>query len=470
MRFNKADKGKNFLSEIAIFVVWYYKSCHMKRLFLIALLLLAGVSAFCKDSLSVFYRIRLDQDIDQSAQRFVVLGLEKAAEADADYVILDINTYGGAVNAADSIRNAILRYKKPVIAYVNMQAASAGALISIACDSIYMRTGSSIGAATVVNQTGEVAPDKYQSFMRGMMRATAKANGRDPEIAESMVDTANVLSLTPDEAMQVGYCEGTAADAIEVARIVSGGNEFIIKEMEDDMTWLDRLIQFLLNPLLQSIFMMMIVGGIFVEIRTPGIGLPLLTALIGALLYFAPGYLGHLVSYWEILLFIVGLVLIAMEIFVIPGFGVCGIAGIIAVVVSLAFAMVDNAELFHWDGTLNLEPVLMPVGIVIISSAAAIFGSVWIVRKLYDTRSFDHIALRQSLTAEEGFTGVISGLETLVGQEVTVFTDMRPSGKVMTMDGRILEASLRFGGYAAKGETLKVVSSEQGRLYCEPTV
>lgn len=439
----------------------------MKRFLLALTCVLFSISAYCSDSLSVFYRIRLDQDIDPSAQRLVVLGLEKAAKAEADYVLLDINTYGGAVNAADSIRAAILRYDKPVVAYVNMQAASAGALISIACDSIYMRTGSSIGAATVVNQTGEVAPDKYQSFMRGMMRATAKANGRDPEIAESMVDTANVLSLTPDEAMEVGYCDGIAEEVSDVARIVAGDNEFIIKDMEDDMTWLDRLIQFLLNPLLQSIFMMMIIGGIFVEIRTPGIGLPLLTAVVGALLYFAPGYLGHLVSYWEILLFVVGLILIAMEIFVLPGFGVCGIAGIIAVVVSLAFAMVDNAELFHWDGTLNLEPVLMPLGIVIISSAVAIFGSVWLVKKLYETRSFDHIALRQSLTGEEGFVGVVSGLESLVGQEVTVFTDMRPSGKVRTADGRIFEASMKYGGYAVKGQTLKVVSTEQGRLYCE---
>lgn len=439
----------------------------MKRFLLALTCVLFSVSAYCSDSLSVFYRIRLDQDIDPSAQRLVVLGLEKAAKAEADYVLLDINTYGGAVNAADSIRAAILRYDKPVVAYVNMQAASAGALISIACDSIYMRTGSSIGAATVVNQTGEVAPDKYQSFMRGMMRATAKANGRDPEIAESMVDTANVLSLTPDEAIEVGYCEGIAEEVSDVARIVARDNEFIIKDMEDDMTWLDRLIQFLLNPLLQSIFMMMIIGGIFVEIRTPGIGLPLLTAVVGALLYFAPGYLGHLVSYWEILLFVVGIILIAMEIFVLPGFGVCGITGIIAVVVSLAFAMVDNAELFHWDGTLNLEPVLMPLGIVIISSAVAIFGSVWLVKKLYETRSFDHIALRQSLTGEEGFVGVVSGLESLVGQEVTVFTDMRPSGKVRTADGRIFEASMKFGGYAVKGQTLKVVSTEQGRLYCE---
>ena len=426
-----------------------------------------SVAAYASDSLSVVYRIRLDQDIDKAAERIVVKGLEKADEAGADYVLLDLDTYGGAVDAADSIRTAILRYEKPVIAYINMQAASAGALISIACDSIYMRTGSSIGAATVVNQSGEVMPDKYQSFMRGMMRATAQATGRDPKIAESMVDTANVLSLTPEEAIAVGYCEGKAESVDEAVRAVVGGNEFIVKNMEDDMTWLDRLIQLLLNPLLQSLFMMMIIGGIFVEIRTPGFGLPLVTAIVGALLYFAPLYVEHLAASWEILLFVIGLILIALEIFVIPGFGVAGISGIVAVVTALAFAMIDNAELLRWDGTINLQPLLRPVAIVIFSITAAVFGSVWLVRRLYATRTFDTIALRQEMKASEGFTGVVSGLEHFIGDELEVFADLKPSGKVKGTDGRVYEAILAFGGYAEKGSLVKVLRTEQGRLYCE---
>ena len=439
----------------------------MKRLALVISFVLIHMIMSATDSLTVIYRIRLDSDIDKSAQRLITLGLEKADKAGADLVMIDLDTYGGAVDAADSIRSAILRYDKPVAAYINMQAASAGALISIACDSIYMKTGSSIGAATVVDQTGNVMPDKYQSFMRGMMRSTAQATGRDPHIAESMTDSANVLSMTPTEAMAVGYCEGVYETVDEVAQAMAGDKEFVVKSMEDDMTFLDKLIQLLLNPLLQSIFMMMIIGGIFVEIRTPGIGLPLVTAIIGALLYFAPGYLGHLVSYWEILLFVAGLILIGIEIFVLPGFGVAGITGIVAVVLSLAFAMVDNIELFNWDGTLNLQPIIQPLGIVIISAAAAVFGSVWLVKKLYATRSFDHIALRQEMKSEDGFTGVVSGLDSLVGETVTVFTDMRPGGKVKTADGRIIEATLKFGGFASKGETLKVLSAEQGRLYCD---
>ena len=129
--------------------------------------------------------------------------------------------------------------------------------------------------------------------------------------------------------------------------------------------------------------------------------------------------------------------------------------------------MVDNIELYRWDGSLNLRPLLKPVGIVVFSATAAIFGSVWLVRKLYATRSFDNIALRQEMKAEEGFVGVVSGMENLVGEEVTVFTDLRPSGKVKTSDGKVYEATLKFGGFASKGETLRVTSAEQGRLYCD---
>lgn len=440
----------------------------MKRLlFILSLLLMFSTALSAADSTTVFYRIRLAQDIDKAAQRLVVKGLEKAAEAQADYVLLDLDTYGGAVDAADSIRTAILRCDRPVIAYVNMRAASAGALISIACDSIYMKTGSSMGAATVVDASGEVLPEKYQSFMRGMMRATAEATGRNPEIAESMVDTANVLSLTPSEAMEVEYCNGTAETVEEVIVKVIGDNGFIVKEMEDDLTWLDRLIAILLNPILQSIFMMMIVGGIFVEIRTPGIGLPLVTAIVGALLYFAPLYVEQLAASWEILLFVVGLVLIALEVFVIPGFGVAGISGIIAVVLALAFAMIDNADFFTFDGSFTLSPLLKPVAMVTMSITIAVFGSVWLIRKLLTVSSFNGIALHEEMKADEGYTGVVSGLDALVGQEVVVFADLKPSGKVQAADGHIYEAALKFGGFASKGDSLRVVSAEQGRLYCE---
>lgn len=416
-----------------------------------------------------FYRIRLDADIDRAAERLVSKGLQKASESGADYVILDIDTYGGAVDAADSIRSAILRSRIPVVAYVNLQAASAGALISIACDSIYMSPGSSIGAATVVSQTGEVMPEKYQSFMRGMMRSTAEMNGRNPAVAEAMVDTVHVLSLTPEDAAEAGYCEGICADIEEVAKTVASGTgqdgAVTWKIVNMELTWIEKLVQILLNPFLQSIFLMMIIGGIYVEIRTPGIGLPLVTAIVGALLYFAPLYVENLAQNWEILLFVAGLILIGLEIFVFPGFGVSGIAGIASVVLALAFAMVDNSELFTSDGKFDITPVLIPAGIVIISAFAGLAGGVLLVRWLYTTRSFDYIALRKSLDEKDGYIGVPSADESLKGREAKVFSDMMPSGKVVC-DGRIHEATMTYG-FALKGETVRIVRMEQGRLYCE---
>src|SRR5690606_36512542 len=106
----------------------------------------------------------------------------------ADRVLIRMNTFGGMVNFADSIRSRILDSPIPTIVYIDHNAASAGALISLACDKIYLSKGSSIGAASVVNQTGEIMPEKYQSYMRGLMRATADAKGRDPRIAEAFVD------------------------------------------------------------------------------------------------------------------------------------------------------------------------------------------------------------------------------------------------------------------------------------------
>ena len=154
----------------------------------------SAVSAYSqeKEGKDTVYVIEIRQNIDNSSMRRLSLGLEDAQAKGADYIILHLDTYGGAVDAADSMRKAILHAPVPVVAFVDLQAASAGALISIACDSIYMRPGASIGAATVVNQNGEVMPDKYQSFMRGMMRSTAEAHGR-PQLHSGRGDRGPLL-------------------------------------------------------------------------------------------------------------------------------------------------------------------------------------------------------------------------------------------------------------------------------------
>ena len=429
------------------------------------------VSAYSqeKQNRDTVYVIEIRQNIDNSSMRKLSLGLEDAQAKGADYIILHLDTYGGAVDAADSMRKAILHAPVPVVAFVDLQAASAGALISIACDSIYMRPGASIGAATVVNQNGEVMPDKYQSFMRGMMRSTAEAHGRradgtwfrDPAIAEKMVDTAGVLSFTPDEAIEARYCEGKAESIDEVV-VHIGLEECEI--IHQELSPLERFILFMMSPVLQGIFLMMIIGGIYFEVQSPGLGLPSIIAILGAVLYFSPLYIHGLAMNWEIVMFVIGLILLGVEIFVTPGFGVAGIIGAILSLGALIFAMVDN-DLLYFEGHLNLQVILTPCAIVLVSTVLALILSIWGASKLFPKKSFSYIAQKTELKGDEGWVGVETGsIAGCVGQEVTAATEMCPSGKV-EYGGRQYEAVMEYGS-ASTGDRLKVIRAEGGRLYC----
>ncbi|NNM15988.1 MAG: nodulation protein NfeD, partial [Bacteroidia bacterium] len=141
-----------------------------------------------QDSTVLIYNFKMDKEIAPPMWRITDLAIDEAEKMKADFICIEMNTYGGMLDAADSIRTKILNTDIPVYVFINNNAASAGALISIACDKIYMTSGANIGAATVVDQNAEALPDKYQSYMRSMMRATAEANDRDPQIAEAMVD------------------------------------------------------------------------------------------------------------------------------------------------------------------------------------------------------------------------------------------------------------------------------------------
>lgn len=415
--------------------------------------------------------------------------LREATEMGADLVVVDMNTYGGLVDAADSIRTRILNYDKPVYVFINNQAASAGALIAIAADSIYMREGASIGAATVVDQTGDVVPDKYQSFMRGMMRSTAEAHGkvpeivgrdtvwrwhRDPRIAEAMVDPSvvvdglieegKVLTFSTGEAIEWGYCEGRAASVEQVLE-QAGVSDYEIHRYEP--TFMDWLIKFLTNPMFQGLLIMLIVGGIYFELQSPGIGFPLVAAILGAVLYFAPLYVEGLAANWELILFIAGVILILLEIFVTPGFGVLGIAGIVAVVLGLTFAMIDTGLLRHIPtGELSAGYLLRPVALVLFSVTAALVLCIWLGRRMLTRQSAvrERLVLTSSMDAEDGFVSH-SFERNLLGSSGVTSTALRPAGKIV-IDNKIYEAAGADGQFIEKGEHVVVVNDEGGVLYC----
>jgi membrane-bound serine protease (ClpP class) len=466
----------------------------MKRFLLPAMLILLGVilssqvmaPEMTSSDTVLVYTFSIKENIAAPAWRITQEALEEASELDADVIILHMNTYGGEVSAADSIRTKLLNSPIPVHVFIDDNAASAGALIAIACDSIYMRSGAKIGAATVVNQTGEQVPDKYQSYMRATMRATAEAHGkdtliqgsdttlvwhRDPAIAEAMVDprlyvegvsdTGQVLTFTATEAMTHGYCEGTAENMEGVIEQL-GIETYELKSYSPSP--LDKIIGLLINPVVSGILIMIIIGGIYFELQSPGIGFPLAASIIAALLYFAPLYLEGMAQHWELILFIVGVILIMVEIFAIPGFGVAGVAGIIAMITGLTLSLVDNVVFEDPEFTGEGLGVLMrALSLVLVSVLLGLIFSLWSARKLLTTSAFSNLSLKSEQRLDEGYVGVETTQKTLVGMTGVAHTVLRPSGKVMIAD-KLYDAKSEYG-LIERGAPVKVIRYETGQVY-----
>jgi membrane-bound serine protease (ClpP class) len=407
--------------------------------------------------------MEIKDEIDPRMTRYVELALAHARQENADYVIVEMDTYGGTLTDAKEIVQKIMDYKKPIWVFINSDAASAGALISIACDSIYMSPGASIGAATVVTGSdGHAAPDKYQSYMRSIMRSTAEENGRRPEIAEGMVDerividsikqAGKVITLTTSEAIAVGYCEGKVnniAEILEKNKI----QDYDIDTYE--LGFAERIIAWVLNPFISGILILIIIGGIYFEMQAPGIGFPLLAAVVALVLYLVPYYLNGLAAYWEIIALFAGVVLIALEIFVIPGFGVAGISGIIMTVGSLVLIMLRN-DFFNFD--------FIPLGDIVVAMVSAmggLAGGVVILilggAKIANTAAFKKITLSQTQESSQGYT-VNANAIVMNGKRGIAHTVLRPSGKIM-IEEQLYDAFTR-GEFVERGEQIEVISSE----------
>lgn len=434
----------------------------IKALFIGFFIGLASLSLLAQTAV---YQIDLFKPIDPAAWRHVKIGLQKAKESKADYVLLHINTYGGMVDYADSIRTALLQFDKPVLAFIDNNAASAGALISIACDSIYMRKSASIGSASVVNQNGEVMPDKYQSYMRATMRATAEATGRDPDIAEAMVGKPSsdstgklkVLALTASEAMAQKYCNGTAESVDEVLK-KAGIEKYVIQKYEP--TTIDNIINFLISPAISAFFILMIVGGLYFELQSPGIGFPIIVAITGALLYFAPLYIEGLAENWEILLFVAGLILLLVEIFVIPGFGVAGIGGILLMIVGLTLSLTAN-DGFDFNPQVGLS-FTNSLALVTVMLVVSTFGSIWLGGRLLQTTMFNPMMVNVEQHKEQGYIGIDMDLFNKVGKQGIAHTVLRPSGKVL-IEEVVYDATSELA-YIERGKFVEVIRFENNQL------
>lgn len=461
----------------------------MKKLAILLITLLgASLATTAADDAAKVIKLEMTEDVGPALWIKTQHAFDMASRDSADMVLIHMNTYGGAVVDADSIRTRILNCDIPVIAFVDNNAASAGALIAIACNKIYMRKGASIGAATVVNQSGSAMPDKYQSYMRGIMRSTAEAHGcdtiingsdtilkwkRDPQIAEAMVDpdvyishlidTGKVLTFTSNEAIKYGFCDGLAENINEVIE-QSGYHNAIIKEYEP--TGLDKALGWLMNPALQGLLIMAIIGGIYFEMQSPGIGFPSVIAVVAAILYFAPLYLEGLAAHWEIAIFILGIVLIVVELFAFPGFGVCGISGIVLAVIGLTLAMIGD---FGGGHTPDISPddIVKSFLLVTLSAAASIAVCIWISSKFYTATIFgNRLSLTASQQTEDGFVAVSPDLKQFIGKEAVAATVLRPSGKI-SIDGHYFDAKSVYG-FIDKNSEVEITGCEAGQLYVKP--
>jgi membrane-bound serine protease (ClpP class) len=418
---------------------------------------------------TLIYKFGIQEMIAPPVWRTTKLAIEEAEKKNADLILIHLNTYGGMLESADSIRTKILNTKIPVWVFIDHNAASAGALISIASDSIYMVPGATIGAATVVDQQGEVVADKYQSYMRAMMRSTAEATGRDPNIAQAMVDprikienvidSGSVLTFTANEALQNGFCEAIVDSEKELLEL-NGITDYEIVEQE--LTGMDRFIGFLISPIVSGILIMIIIGGIYFELQSPGVGFPLVAAIVAALLYFAPLYMEGLADNWEILLFIGGIILIAIEIFALPGFGVSGILGVVLVITGLTLSLIGNVGL-DFSGV-NFVAIITSLFLVITSIFLSLIISFFVTKSIFsDNRLFGSLALEAVQSTDEGFTSSNKVYESMLGQQGFAHSVLRPSGKVIINDDIYDATSL--AGYIEKGEAIEVVRYETSQLF-----
>jgi len=424
------------------------------------MVLIIPLMASAQDEQKVFV-MRIDSEIDPRTNRYSKLALEEAEEIGADIVILEMDTYGGAVNDADDIRTRFLELEIPVWVFINKDAASAGALISIACDSIYMAPGASIGAATVVvGTTGQAAPDKYQSYMRSIMRSTAEANGRNPQIAEAMVDeeieidsvteAGKVLTFSTSEAIKYDFCEAEAK-SVEAILERNGVDNYELIEFELGIS--ESIIRFFLNPIISGILILVIVGGIYFELQTPGVGFPIIAAIVAAVLYFIPYYLNGLAANWEIIVFFIGIVLLILEIFVIPGFGIAGISGITLIVGSLILVMLNN-DVFDFtfvDGSAIVAAVASTLTGLMAAILLMFFGGV----RLTQTKVFQKISLVDTQKRSDGYTSNFNE-QSYLGMKGEAYTVLRPSGKIL-INGELKDAFTR-GEFIDKGKRVEVVS------------
>lgn len=399
---------------------------------LLGLVTVAAAAACGRDvaaptAVDTVYRVPVTGVIELGLAPFIERSLREAKAEGARAVILELETPGGRVDAAQRIVNAVEDAEIPVYAFVNRRAFSAGAMIALAADQVYMRPGGVIGAATPVSGQGEKAPEKIVSAMRSEMRALAERRGLDPRVAEAMVDEdiaieglverGKLLTLTTEEAERIGY----AAVAEDLQDVLRQSGITADRVVEAEINWAEGVVRFLTHPLVAPFLLSIGFLGLLIEIKTPTFGLAGLAGAGALALFFGGHYLVGLAGWEEFILLAAGLVLLGIEIFVVPGFGVFGIFGIGGILAGIYLSLV---------GSLSTAVDYSQAALVVSASVLIILVSTWVIaRTLPKNRRLlrSGIMLGEDTGRDVGYLSAVVRSD-LVGQKGVALTDLRPAG------------------------------------------
>lgn len=433
-------------------------------------IVIAGLAAFAparaEDKRPLVYVAPIEGIIDLGLAPFVRRVLNEAADAGAAAVILEINTFGGRVDAAVQIRDALLGAHVPTVAFVNKRAISAGALISLAAEKLVMAGGGTIGAATPVQmgQPGAAAQpvqEKTVSYVRKEFRATAESRKRPPLLAEAMVDAdvaipdiiekGKLLTLTTEEALQNKLAD-LRADTLEnvLEQLGFGGAEL----RRASPNWAENLVRILTHPVVSSLLITVGLLGILIEIRTPGFGVPGGLGLASLSLFLWGHWLVQLAGWEDLLLVVSGLVFLGLEMFVIPGFGIVGALGIVAILAGLAFSMVGAG--------VTTATVLLAAARVVFSLLVALIASLLLLRFLPRLPFGRRLILATGLSTSDGYASAPESDSHWLGKRGRASSPLRPAG-IAEIDGERVDV-VSDGDLIDAGETVEVTRVDGNRV------
>nr|WP_251025385.1 nodulation protein NfeD [Bacillus sp. ISL-57] len=401
----------------------------------------------------IVYHVPIEETVEKGLSAFLERALTTAEAADADLVVFEVNTPGGAVDAAGEIAKLLADSPIKTVAYVNNRALSAGAYISLSADEIYMVPSATMGSAAVIDSTGNAASKKAQSYWLAAMKTAAEQNGRDPIYAQAMADVdidlpeygaekGKLLTFTAEQAKKAGYSEGTVSGKAELYSIL-GVEDADIRSIEESFP--EKLARFLTNPIVVPILLTIAGIGIVMELFSPGFGIPGVIGITSLVLFFYGHLVAGITGYESLAMFIIGVILVLIEFFI-PG-GIIGLLGFTAVVGSLFLATGDPVHM-----TISLL-IAVTVSILVFILLVKVFGK--------QMKFFRKMILTDATKTEQGYVSNPNRLD-LLGVEGKALTDLRPSGTALVKEERV--DVVTEGSFISKGSTIIIVKVEGSRV------